>query len=73
MYLTHKINGDFVEILDLPALFDPCEDCVKGRLHAGEELQEIQAFTKADLAFPSGEGLPRCWTDAGYRQARARA
>jgi hypothetical protein len=38
------------------------------RLHAGEELQDSEAFAKAELLFPSGEALPRCWVDAGYRQ-----
>ena len=38
-----------------------------GRIHAGEELQEPETFTKSVLVFPSDEELPRCWVDAGYR------
>jgi hypothetical protein len=38
-----------------------------GRFHAGEELQEPERFAKADLSFPSGEPLPRCWLDPGYQ------
>ena len=70
MYLKHKRNGDAVEVLTLDALFDPNRDAVSGRFHAGEELQDPETFAKADLAFPSGEPLPRCWLDPHYRSAR---
>lgn len=72
MFLTNKANGNFVEIMDLSSLFDPFKTQVNGRFHAGEELQDVQAFAKADLMFPSGEALPSCWTDAEYRQAGVR-
>jgi hypothetical protein len=67
MYLRHKGSNDLVEILDLGALFDPFQAAVSGRFHAGEELQDPAGFSKAELAFPSGEALPRCWVDPGYR------
>ena len=67
MFLRDKKTGDAVEITDIAALFDPCADAVQGRFHAGEEMQEVENFEKAGLEFPSGESLPRCWTDAGYR------
>lgn len=67
MYLRHAASGDLVEILDLSALFDPCSGKVPGRFHAGEELQEPEEFGKLELAFPSGESLPRCWMDPDYR------
>ncbi|HHO69037.1 MAG TPA: acetyltransferase [Gammaproteobacteria bacterium] len=67
MYLRHKASGDLVEVLDLAAAMDPCRTEVKGRFHAGEELQEPATFAKQDLEFPSGEPLPRCWVDADYR------
>jgi hypothetical protein len=40
---------------------------VNGRFHAGEEMQDPAGFSKSELAFPSGEDLPRCWTDPAYR------
>ena len=67
MYLRHTASGDLVEILELSALFDPCATEVSGRFHAGEEMQEPAPFHKSELVFPSGEPLPRCWMDAGYR------
>jgi len=67
MYLKNKQNGDLVEVLDMVAMVDPCRDSVEGRYHAGEELQEAAPFRKADLSFPSGEELPRCWVDADYK------
>ena len=67
MFLKDKTSGDLVEVLDTNALIDPCQEGVQGRFHAGEEMQEPRGFTKADLLFPSGESLPRCWTDPHYR------
>lgn len=66
MYLKDKKTGDLVEVLDVIALVDPFVDRVGGRFHAGEEMQDEQAFAKIGLIFPSGEGLPRCWTDPRY-------
>jgi len=68
MYLRDKRSGDLVEVLDVGVLVDPCLAELDGRFHAGEELQEAASFSKADLEFPSGEALPRCWIDSGYRQ-----
>jgi len=67
MYLRDTRSGDLVEVTDLSELFDPCLEKVRGRLHAGEELQDVATFAKTDLLFPSGEGLPRCWLDRAYR------
>jgi len=67
MYLKDKSNGDLVEVLDLTALIDPNQDTLQGRYHAGEEMQEPSAFDKSTLEFPSGEALPRCWTDSHYK------
>ena len=68
MYLKNKTNGDLVEILDFRSLIDPLRKSVAGRYHSGEEMQDPANFIKADLIFPSGEGLPRCWTDPHYRE-----
>jgi hypothetical protein len=67
MYLRDKRSGDLVEVLDAGELVDPCLAELEGRFHAGEELQDAASFSKGDLEFPSGEALPRCWTDPGYR------
>ncbi len=67
MYLKEKRSSDLVEVLDTTALFDPNCNAVRGRLHAGEEMQEEEDFSKQELIFPSGEGLPRCWLDPAYK------
>jgi len=67
MYLRDKASHDLVEVMDIHTLIDPCVDAFNGRLHAGEEMQETASFAKADMIFPSGEALPRCWVDAHYR------
>ena len=67
MYLKDKSSGDLVEVLDLGAMFDPCRKAVKGRFHAGEELQDPAEFGKNGLVFPSGEPLPECWVNPDYR------
>jgi hypothetical protein len=67
MLLKQKSSGHLVEVLDTDCLFNLHEKRVPGRLHYGEEAQEPEAFAKDDLAFPSDEDLPRCWTDPHYR------
>ena len=67
MFLQLTKNSDRVEVLDTAELFDPFKDSISGRLHRGEELQDPDHFSKADLSFPSGEALPRCWMDPHYR------
>jgi hypothetical protein len=67
MFLQHKPSGDLVEVLSVETLFDPCRSEIMGRFHCGEELQEPESFLKAEMAFPSGESLPRCWLDPHYR------
>lgn len=68
MYLRHMQSGDLVEVTELSGMFDPCQGEVRGRIHAGEELQDPAMFAKVELAFPSGETLPRCWLDREYRE-----
>lgn len=67
MYLKHRPSGDLVEVLDTAALFDPFNKEVRGRFHAGEEMQDPALYRKQDLRFPSGEALPQCWTDPQYK------
>ena len=67
MFLQHKPSNALVEILTLESMYDPCQNEVTGRLHAGEEMQDPEVFPKSELKFPSGEDLPRCWMDAHYR------
>ena len=70
MFLKDKRTGDLVEVLDMAAMVDPCRAGLEGRYHAGEELQDPAQFDKDRLEFPSGEDLPRCWVDVGYRGTR---
>ncbi|QVL51774.1 MAG: acetyltransferase [Cyanobium sp. M30B3] len=64
--IRHDDDTSLVEVLSLQQLFDPFAASVQGRLHAGEELQDPAALNKAELIFPSGEPLPRCWLDPHY-------
>ena len=66
MFLKDRLSGDKVEVLDVQALTDPYKTKVRGRFHAGEELQDPQDFKKPDLCFLSGEALPKCWLTADY-------
>ena len=68
MFLKTRQDGSLVEVINLQQLFDPFSTAVQGRLHAGEELQDPDAFLKADLLFPSEESLPRCWVDPAYQR-----
>ena len=71
MFLQIKGSGDLVKILALQELIDPNSDMVHAQDQEGEEEQEPDTYKKESLVFPSGEGLPRCWTDANYRIAKA--
>lgn len=67
MFLKHVSKGDLVEVMDIPALFDPFKEKIMGRFHVGEEMPDAEEMPKADLIFPSGEKLPQCWIDKNYK------
>ena len=67
MYLKHTPSSDLIEVLDLEELVNPFRESITGRSHVGEEMQEPAVFQKAALIFPSGEALPQCWIDPGYK------
>lgn len=67
MFLKNKENGELLEVLDMKGLIDPNHSSIKGRYHAGEEMPDPAEFSKANLLFPSGEPLPKCWMDPHYR------
>ncbi|MDJ0674288.1 MAG: acetyltransferase [Calothrix sp. MO_167.B42] len=69
MFLMHKSTGDIIEIITLDKLFNPCITDVTGVDHCGEEMQDPASYQKTELAFPSGEVLPRCWLDSHYRES----
>ena len=66
MFLKEKCTDHLIRILDLDELFDGLRPMVRGRDQCGEEEQDPEAFAKAELVFPSGEPLPRCWLTADY-------
>jgi hypothetical protein len=68
MFLMQKNSEKLVEILSLSDLFNPNHHKIIGRVHAGEEMQDAEKFAKDEMAFPSGEPLPKCWVDPHYRE-----
>jgi hypothetical protein len=68
MFLMQKNSEKLVEVLSLTDLFNPNHSEIIGRFHAGEEMQDAEKFAKVQMVFPSGEALPQCWLDSGYRQ-----
>ncbi len=67
MFLKDKTNGELVDVLTLRELFDPFKGEVSGRYQQGEEVQDPEELKKAELLFPSGEVLPKCWIDPHYK------
>lgn len=65
MLLKQKSNGKLVEVIHLEQLFSLFEDEVLVR--DTEQAAESVCLKKAELLFPTGEALPRCWTDPHYR------
>lgn len=73
MFLKESKSGHLVQVVDLTELVNPLRGEVSGRYHYGEEAQETELFAKAELIFPSGERLPRCWVDSHYRDDEIRS
>ena len=72
MLLKQRSSGHLLAVVDLDQLFSAFHADVLVRDQVGEEQQEPERVAKSDLVFPSGEPLPRCWTDAHYRDDRLR-
>lgn len=68
MFLQNKSAQTLIKITNIEDLFNPLRQEINGRSQEGEEEQDLQAYAKQDLVFPSGEDLPRCWLDANYRR-----
>lgn len=73
MLLQDTGSGKLVEVLALADLFSPHHERIVARMHYGEEPQDPADFDKAQLRFPSGEHLPRCWMDPHYRDDEVQA
>ena len=71
MFLKHVPTGDLVEVIDLQDVINPGSPTVRARAHTGEIIQRPENFLKKELAFPSGEALPVCWSDAHYYEHAA--
>lgn len=67
MLLMLTDSRALVEVERPHKLWDPFEISVLARRQAGEEQQEVEMFSKAELSFQSGERLPQCWLDSHYR------
>lgn len=69
MLLQHKQTAELVEVNDITQLVNPSEADISAQSQHGEEKQDPARFGKAELVFPSGESLPRCWVDPHYKNA----
>jgi predicted NAD-dependent protein-ADP-ribosyltransferase YbiA (DUF1768 family) len=67
MFLKDRESDDLIRVSEIEQLFSPMETEILGRSQAGEEEQDERSIAKSELVFPSGEPLPRCWTDANYQ------
>lgn len=67
MLLKHRRTGHLVAVDDIQHLINVYHRNVQARDQVGEEEQDEETVAKAELLFPSGEPLPRCWTDPHYR------
>ena len=67
MLVKRRDDPTLIKLMHPEDLFDPFKNAVEGRQQGGEEEQPPQSFEKTQLIFPSGESLPKCWTDPNYR------
>ncbi len=68
MFLMHVPSSDLVEVINLPDVINPYSPTIRARSHMGELIHRPENFLKTELAFQSGEPLPRCWVDGHYRE-----
>lgn len=68
MLLRQRSTGHILAVQDLEHLVSIFHQEVLARDQVGEEEQDPESIPKSDLAFLSGEPLPRCWTDPHYRE-----
>ncbi len=68
MLLKTRTHDHMIEVINIIDLMNLNIPFVTGRFQEGEEQQDPDTFSKADLLFLSGEALPRCWTDPHYRE-----
>ncbi|WP_153558502.1 acetyltransferase [Roseimaritima sediminicola] len=67
MFVKERRSGDLLRVKEIEQLLSPLQSEIVGRHQAGEEEQDEERFAKSELVFPSGEPLPRCWTDPSYQ------
>lgn len=68
MFLKQAATGELVEVVDLTDVINPFSSTIRARVHTGSSIRRPDTFLKTELSFPSGEPLPRCWTDGHYRE-----
>ncbi len=68
MLLKHKTTGRLVEIIDILELTNPDDAQLVGCILWGEDLPDPENFDKSELCFPSGEELPKCWSDESFQE-----
>ena len=69
MFVKLTRDRSLIKVIDPSALFNPLETEIQGRQQSGQSEQPPNAFSKAQLIFPSGEPLPQCWLNPDYKQA----
>lgn len=73
MLLKHKSTGKLMQVVEVQNLTNPLRSQALVQLHYGEEPQDPEELDKGALVFPSGEPLPRAWTDPNYRDHEVEA
>jgi hypothetical protein len=72
MFLKERDSGHLVQVMNMTELINPFERQTQVQYQQGEDLQEPEYIHKSELTFPSGEALPKCWTDSHYRDHELR-
>ena len=66
MLMRDSNSNNLIKMDGVEDLMNPFKTKISGRSQSGEEEQDKATYTKEELVFPSGEPLPRCWTDPKY-------
>jgi len=68
MYLKHAPSEELVEVIDLQDVVNPFSSSVLVRSYRNDKQQRAERLPKHELVFPSGESLPKCWTQSTHQE-----
>jgi len=67
MFLRQMTSSELIEAIDVMSIVNPSCSTFVARTYLNDEMADVKRYNKQEMMFPSGEPLPRCWLEPGYR------